>query len=149
MTNFISFSTENKSPEDGITKKTGAPFSVAMFNNDSASPTTGDKILRATNSLSERTELVNDVVGSTIPHDFSHAQQTQIPQQPLAKRQKISELGSGGAAKRSALEQGQNTPFDTGMPSGGRPAPPLRSISPTLPQDEMELRCNLTTEINV
>ncbi|CAI7598096.1 unnamed protein product [Penicillium discolor] len=141
--------TENKSPEDGITKKTGAPFSVAMFNNDSASPTTGDKIPRATNSPSERTELVNDVVGSTIPHDFSHAQQTQIPQQPLAKRQKISELGPGGAAKRSALEQGQNTPFDTGMPSGGRPAPPLRSISPTLPQDEMELRCNLTTEINV
>ncbi|KAF4767016.1 hypothetical protein HAV15_009541 [Penicillium sp. str.  len=139
--------TESKS--SGITKKTGAPFSVAMLNNDYASPTTGDKRPGATNSPSERTELVNDVVGSTIPHDFSHAQQTQIPQQPLAKRQKISELGSGGAAKRSALEQGQNTPFGTGMPSGSRPAPPLRSISPTLPQDEMELRCNLTTEINV
>ncbi|CAI7672503.1 unnamed protein product [Penicillium palitans] len=141
--------TENKSSEDGITKKTGAPFSVPMFNNDSASPTTGDKRPRATNSPSERTEFVNDVVGSTIPHDFSHAQQTHIPQQPVAKRQKISELGSGGAAKQSALEQGQNTPFGTGMPSGSRPAPPLRSISPTLPQDEMELRCNLTTEINV
>ena len=149
MTNFISFSTENKSSEDGITKKTGAPFSVPMFNNDSASPTTGDKRPRATSSPSERTELVNDVVGSTIPHDFSHAQQTHIPQQPLAKRQKISELGSGGAAKQSALEQGQNTPFGTGMPSGSRPAPPLRSISPAPPQDEMELRCNLTTEINV
>ncbi|KAF7523299.1 hypothetical protein PCG10_006703 [Penicillium crustosum] len=141
--------TENKSAEDGITKKTGAPFSVPVFNNDSVLPTTGDKRPRATNSPSERTELVNDVVGSTIPHDFSHAQQTQIPQQPPAKRQKISELGSGAAAKRSALEQDQNTPFSTGMPSESRPAPPLRSISPTLPQDEMELRCNLTTEINV
>ncbi|KAJ5957319.1 hypothetical protein N7501_011598 [Penicillium viridicatum] len=141
--------TENKSAEDGITKKPGAPFSVPMFNNDSALPITGDKRPRATNSPSERTELVNDVVGSTIQHDFSHAQQTQIPQQPPAKRSKISELGSGGAAKQSALEQRQNIPFGTGMPSGSGPAPPLRSISPTLPQDEMELRCNLTTEINV
>ncbi|KAJ5588939.1 hypothetical protein N7537_011617 [Penicillium hordei] len=88
------------------------------------------------------------VVGSIIQHDFSHAQQTQIPQQPPAKRQKISELGSRGAAKESAMEKGQNTPFGTDMPSGSRPAP-LRSISPTLPQDETELRCNLTTEINV
>lgn len=141
--------TENKSAEDGITKKTGAPFSGPMFNNASALPTMGDRRPRATNDPSERTELVNDVVGSTIQHDFSHAQQTQIPQQPPAKRQKISELGSGGAAKQSALEQGQNTPFGTGMPSGSIPAPPLRSVSPTLPQDEMELRCNLTTEINV
>ncbi|KAJ5941282.1 hypothetical protein N7516_001450 [Penicillium verrucosum] len=141
--------TQNKSAEDGITKKTGAPFSEPMFNNASALPTTGDKRPRATHSPSERTEHVNDVVGSTIQHDFSHAQQTQIPHRPPAKRQKISELGSGGAAKQSALEQGQNTPFGTGMPSGSRPAPPLRSISPTLPHDEMELRCNLTTEINV
>ena len=71
MTNFISFSTENKSAEDGITEKTGAPFSVPMFNNDSALPITGEKRPRATNSPSERTELVNDVVGSTIQHDFS------------------------------------------------------------------------------
>ncbi|OQD63476.1 hypothetical protein PENPOL_c009G00707 [Penicillium polonicum] len=149
MPNFISFSTENRSAEDGITKKTGAPFSVPMFNNDSALPITGDERPRATNSPSKRTELVNDVVGSIIQQYFSHGQQTQIPQQPPAKRQKISELGSGGAAKQSALEQGRNTPFGTGMPSGSRPAPPLRSISPTLPQDEMELRCNLTSEINV
>lgn len=149
MANFISSSTENKSAEDRIIKKTGAPFSGPMFNNGSALPKTGDKKPRAAGSSPERTKPVKDVVGLPIQNDFSHARKTQIPQQPPAKRRKISELGSGSATTKSALEPGQAIPFGTGIPSGSRMAPPPRSISPTLPQDETELRCNLTTEINV
>ncbi|KAJ5827192.1 transcriptional regulator family: Fungal Specific TF [Penicillium robsamsonii] len=139
--------TENKSAENRITQKTGAPFSGLMFNN--ALPSTGGKRPRAADSP-ERTELVNAVVGLPIQNDSSH-QQTKIPQQSPAKRQKISELGSGSPARQPALAQGQVTPFGTGMPSGSRPnpLPRIRSISPTLREDETVLRCNLTTEINV
>ncbi|KAJ5382861.1 hypothetical protein N7517_000772 [Penicillium concentricum] len=135
--------------ENRITQKTGAPFSGPMCNNASALPSTGDKRPRAIDAP-ERTELVNAVVGLPIQNDSSH-QQTEIPQQSPAKRQKISELGSGSPARQPALAKGQVIPFDTGMPSGSRPNPPprMRSISPTLRADETELRCNLTTEINV
>ncbi|CAG8887043.1 unnamed protein product [Penicillium egyptiacum] len=136
--------TENRSAESRITQKIGAPFSGPMFDNPSASPATGAKRPRVADS-SERTGLVNNVVGLHIQNDFSHTQHTQTLQQPPAKRHKISELGSGSAARQPALEPGQTS---TGMPSG-RSGPPPRSFSPTLPQDEMELRCNLTTEINV
>ncbi|KAJ5158669.1 uncharacterized protein N7500_008320 [Penicillium coprophilum] len=134
-----------------MTPKTGAPFSGPIFNNASVLLATGDKRPRNADSPSERTEVVNPVIESPIQNDSSHAQQTQMPQQPPAKRQKISELGSGSPARQSALARGQVTPFGTGMPSGSRPIPPsrMRSISPTMHQDETELRCNLTTEINV
>jgi hypothetical protein len=75
----------------------------------------------------------------------------QTPQQPPSKQQKISEIGSDSSARQSAPERSQTAPFGTGMPSGSRldPLPRMRSISPTLHEDEMELRCNLTTEINI
>ncbi|KAG0155258.1 hypothetical protein PDIDSM_832 [Penicillium digitatum] len=82
-------------------------------------------------------------------NDLNHPQQTEITQQSPLKLQKISEPGAGSAAGKSALERGQTTPLDAGMPSGSRPSPPLCGIPPTMLQDEMELRCNLTTEINV
>ncbi|KAF9243043.1 transcriptional regulator family: Fungal Specific TF [Penicillium roqueforti] len=140
--------------ENIITKKTGTPFSGPMFNNDyalPALPTTGDKRPRAADSSSGRIEPVNDVVGLPIQNSFSHTRQTQILQQPAAKRYKISELSpaTGKATSTPAFERGQIAPF--GILSGSTldPPPRMRSISPTLPQDEMELRCNLTTEINV
>ncbi|KAJ5490012.1 hypothetical protein N7453_010837 [Penicillium expansum] len=136
--------------EDRITKKTDAPFPGLISKNASALPIAGDKRLRSADSSFEQTELVNDVVGLAIQNDSNYVQQTEIPQQSPAKKQKISELGSGSAARQSALAQGQiKPPFGTGTPSGSSRAPPLRSISPTLSQDETELRCNLTTEINV
>ncbi|KAJ5494239.1 transcriptional regulator family: Fungal Specific TF [Penicillium fimorum] len=139
--------TENKSAKNRTTQKTGALFLGPMFNN--ALPSTGDKRPRAADSP-ERTQLVNAVVGLPIQNDYCH-QRTEILQQSPAKRQKISEIGPGSPARQPALAQGQVTPFDTGMPGGSRPNPPprMRSISPTLHEDETELRCNLTTEINV
>ncbi|OQE34066.1 hypothetical protein PENCOP_c035G06933 [Penicillium coprophilum] len=141
----------NKSVLNKMISKTGAPFSGPIFNNASVLSATGDKRPRDAESPSERTEVVNSVIESPIQNNSSHAQQTQKLQQPPAKRQKISELGSGSPARQSALARGQVTPFGTGMPSGSRPIPPprMRSISPTMHQDETELRCNLTTEINV
>ncbi|CAI7589070.1 unnamed protein product [Penicillium glandicola] len=141
--------TENKSAENRITKKTGALFSGPMFNNVSTLPKTGDKRPRDADIYFERTEFVDGVVGSTIQSDSSHAQKMQITPQHPEKRQKISEPGPGSAARQSALGQGQTTPFGTGMPSRNRPGHPPCSISPILCEDEMELRCNLTTEINV
>ncbi|OQE31000.1 hypothetical protein PENFLA_c002G08670 [Penicillium flavigenum] len=140
--------TENQSAQKRITQKIGAPFFGPMFDNTSASPVTGEKRSRVADS-SERTELVNDVVAFHIQNHSSHAQQMQTLQPPPAKRHRISELDSGSAARQSAPEQAQTSLFGTGMPSGSRSGPPPRSISPTLAQDEMELRCNLTTEINV
>ncbi|KAJ6180598.1 hypothetical protein N7519_011059 [Penicillium mononematosum] len=140
--------TENQSAQNRITQKIGAPFFGPMFDNPSASPVTGEKRPRVTDS-SERTELVNDVVALHIKNHSSHAQQMQTLQAPPANRHRISELDSGSAARQSAPGPAQTSLFGTGMPNGSRSGPPPRSISPTLPQDEMELRCNLTTEINV
>ncbi|KGO67779.1 hypothetical protein PITC_048650 [Penicillium italicum] len=140
---------ENKSANNRITKKTGAPFPGPLLKQASALPTTGDKRPRSADSSYKQTELVNDMVGLPIQNDPNYAQWTEIPQQSPEKRQRISELDSGSTARQSAMARGQITPFGTGTPSGSRLAPPLRSISPTLPQDETELRCNLTTEINV
>lgn len=148
MANFISSSTENQSDQNRITQKTGAPFSGPVFDNPSALPTTGEKRARVADS-SERTELVNDVVALHIQNNSSHAQQMQALQPSPAKRHRISELDSEIAATQSAPQRAQTSLFGTGMPNGNRSGPPPRSISPTLPQDEMELRCNLTTEINV
>ncbi|KAJ5185427.1 hypothetical protein N7491_006705 [Penicillium cf. griseofulvum] len=155
IANFVSYSTENKCAENKITQKIGAAFSWPMFDSVSALPATGEKRPKVADSYSERTELVNAVVGLPIHNDLGHVEhhveQMKTPEQPPAKRQKISELGSESFARQSALERSQAAPFGTGIPGGSRldPPPRMRSISPTLREDEMELRCNLTTEINV
>ncbi|KAJ6167925.1 hypothetical protein N7497_000768 [Penicillium chrysogenum] len=140
--------TENESAQNRITQKIGAPLFGPLFENPSASPLTGEKRPRVAGS-SERTELVNDVVAVHIHNHSSHAQQMQTLKPPPAKRQRISELYSGSAASQSAPEPAQTSLSGTSIPSGSRSGRPPRSISPTLPGDEMELRCNLTTEINV
>ncbi|OQE05352.1 hypothetical protein PENVUL_c025G05508 [Penicillium vulpinum] len=145
--------TENKSTENRITKKTGAPFSFSepMSSNASALPAIGYKRPRAADSSSEPTEIINAVVGLPTQNDSSHAQETQMPQQPPTKRHKTSELGPGSPDRQSALQRDQVTPAGTGMSSGSelQLPPRLRNISPTLHEDETELRCNLTTEINL
>ncbi|KAJ5135730.1 transcriptional regulator family: Fungal Specific TF [Penicillium bovifimosum] len=112
-----------------LTPKSGAPFSGPMFNDGLVAPATGDKRKRVTDSSVEQSEFTDGVVGSCINDDssVSQVQELRLPQQPLAKRQKMSENDSENA---TALARDQ------------------KSVSPDSPEDEIELRCNLTTEIN-
>jgi hypothetical protein len=150
-TNPLSFSDQSNDTQNRLTAKSGAPFSGPMFNNGLDAPATGDKRKRATDNSVEQTKSTNGVIGSSINNDSSLCQGKELhtPQQPLAKRQKVDEKDSENATAQSLSARDQDTPFDTAVTGESRPTPQWRSLSPTLPEDETELRCNLTTEINV
>ncbi|KAJ5794064.1 transcriptional regulator family: Fungal Specific TF [Penicillium paradoxum] len=140
---------ETKTSTNKITIKTGAPFSGSIFNDSSAPLAVGEKKrpLALESSIGEY-ESMNGVVKSTVKNISSYAQQGQESLQPPAKRHKISESGPIDAIGQSGLALGQIGPVGPDSPSGRKLRVP-RSVSPTLQEDEMELRCNLTTEINV
>lgn len=123
-----------------ITEKTGAPFSQPTLKPTSTSLKIGDKRPRAAENSSE---------DEPINKDPSLGRKSQIPQQPPVKRYKIFELHPDNATEQSELARGQVSPIGSNMRHGSGPRPSPRSVSPTLNENETELRCNLTTEINV